>query len=512
MSDNMCIETPILFTPEPLSCEPEPASIPPTSATLAASSDATPPPALPSLPSRPVLNLSDYTGLIASRAARGSGSPARPLTQTNPLAFSALAMLPVACSSNEGSFPTGDSGGTSSDGGGIPDAGAGGDGGTGGDTGVGGDGGTGGGDGGVGPYLPGTPVAHDTTPCGADGFTPDIDQDYGVCANYTTNTHHLFTWDPNTAGALSSLVTLNYAPDQVLHSSSGVYFITNYGNATEMPPVPAGMAMVDTGLGMQSQVAFPNFVLPGSTATSNGNFVTSVKPTQPKGLVEVGDRVFVATSNGVPNTGDPLQSYYNPGTVAIFSQSSGNWYHFLTTTDFNPTSVAYANDRVYVVNSGDINAARTPVVSSPSSIDVINPTTLEIVQNIPLGNVGAGIHGEAVVSSDGSTMVLGTGDNSGRLIVVDLMAGTSREITVTTGSQVFLTGVSIDPTGRFVYVGNFNDGTMYVVDLTTDTVVDSEVLDTNTTDFSGISDGLYQGMSVFMGVGPQIMRVPLVTP
>lgn len=457
--------------------------------------------AAPQPDSRVVLNLSDYTAQIAGRAAQGSGSPARSLTQTNPLAFSALAMLPVACSGGGGGG--GDTG--------ITDGGTGGsDSGTGGDTGVGGDSGTGGSDGGTVQTF-GTASIHDTVPCATYGYIPDLAGAFGVCGDFVPSPHHLFSWDPSTAGAVSSLMVLNSEPFQAMLSSSGDYYITNIGDPLTMPAIPAGLTVANPGMGSQSQYVFPTFTLPSSQTASDGSSVSSLDPSHARGLAEVGNRIFVATANKVPNAGNPAQSYFNPGTVAVFDRTTGTFTDFILTTDYNPNSIVAAGGRVYVVNGGDYNPDRVPPIAGPSSIDVIDPDTLEVVQNIPLGNVAAGIPGEAAVSADGSTMALTTADNSGNIVVVDLEAGTSREVSVTAAASVSLTGISLDPTGRYAYVGSFNDGVLYLVDLDTDTVVDSEPVDTMPADFFGITHVLQQGVDVFVSVGNQVMRVPVMT-
>jgi len=510
MSGNVCLDPTPFYSAETLTCENSHSGEGNPPETTAQAPKAAQARSLVAARPRPVLNLDDYSSLIASRAASGSSAPERPLSQSNPLAYSLLSLLPVACGNGSVPFPTNetDSGSNGGTDGGTPPV----DAGNGGDTGTGGtDGGT---DGGVDPSdpTPGMAVSHDTTPCGADGTITDLDDGVGVCANFTDSTHHLYTWDPSTGGALASVVPLSYAPDQVLQSSSTLFFITNHGDASAMPAILPGMAIIDSGMGFQQQQIFPNVVLPPLSTDSAGSSVSTVSPSFPKGLVESGDRIFVATSN-LMTQAEAVNNYFNPGTVLIYSKSSGNWIHSLATTGYNPTSVGEIGGNIYVVNSGDINPARVPTVNSPSSIDIIDPSTLEIIQSIDLGNVAAGISGEIAVSSDGNTMVLPTGDNSGRLIVVDLSGTTpsSREITVTTGTQVFLNGVTFHPSSdRYIYAGNFNDGNLYTVDLDTDMVVGTpQNLDADTSDFSGISDGLTSGASLFMGVGPAIMRLPL---
>lgn len=362
--------------------------------------------------------------------------------------------------------------------------------------------------------FPGNPSFHDTLPCGREGFTSDLDETYGVCTNYATNDHHLFQWNPSKSGEIASLLSLSYAPDQVLRVATGEYFITHYGNTAALPPVGAGLAVVNTETGFQLHKSFPSIALASPGLTSAGSPISQIKPSQPKGLVEVGNRIYVATSNGVVNLAEPSQSYYNPGTVLIYDRENSDWFHNIRTTDFNPTGILYRNNKIYVVNSGDINASRNPVATSPSSVDVIDPGTVEIVENIPLGTVGAGIHGELAISSDGKKIVLATGDNSGRMIVVDLESKSVREIFVVTGGPALLTGVSLHESNQFAYVGNFNDGNLYTVDLESGKVIEiaTRTLDSDTGDAQGISDGLVSGGILYVGLGSDIFQLPLTVP
>jgi hypothetical protein len=415
------------------------------------------------------------------------------------------------------------------------------------------DGSISGGDSGVAPPILDQAVLWTTTPCGSPGYISDLDEGVGVCTQVTPNQYHLFSWNSQNQGSgdagASTMLELGFVPDQVLKGSNGKYFITHYGASSTLPP---GLAVVDPSGAMQDQLPFTQVVLGAPLANSKGDMVIQIDPTFPKGMAQVGNRLFIATSNfvidGIVREATPdggttliLNTHFNPGTVLIFNTASDSWEHYLTSTDFNPTSVAAINGKIYVVNTGDVNPTRSPIATTPSSIDVINPQTLQIERNIPLGipgyrnadagspngmdasmeggistdagvagpreNLAAGIQGEIAVSSDGKTLVLPTGDNSGRLIVVEVASGSSRSITVATGTKVLLTGVTFHPSDQFVYVGNFNDGKIYTVDIRNGQVVNHQTLDNNTTDLMGISDGLWQSASVFMGVGPQVYRL-----
>ena len=549
MSATICLDPRANYNFTTLTCETQPdqpAGPIPNQESLASFSVAALSPSAPRAKS-----LEDFKKVLLPIAASGSGLPK---SQFNPFSLSLFAFLPFGCGDSNSSnlFKKNEKYDASTGSGGENSGGTGGTGGatagTGGSSGSSAiDGGDGGADSGSteGILEPGIPFA--TTPCGSDGTIPDLDQDVGVCANYSEDKHHLFSWDPENMstmdGGSNSILQLGFAPDQVLKGTNGKYFITHHGDLSAVPPSPTGLAVIDTAQSMQSQVDFSKIVLGSSKPTSSGTTTTQVSPSFPKGLAQVGQRLFIATSNLVTRA-LAKDNYYNPGTVLIFNTQLGTWEHFLTTTDFNPTSLAVVNGKVYVVNSGDINPARdgAQLVTTPSSIDVINPQTLVIEKNIPLGmppsgtmdggmpkpmdgsaagmmdgstpttpsreNVAAGIQGEIALSPDGQTLVLPTGDNSGRLIVLDLTTQSTRYITVATGEKVLLTGLSFHPAGEYLYVGNFNDGKIYTIDLKTGQVDDQQSLDSDTTNFSGISDGLWQGGAVFMGVGPEIYRIP----
>lgn len=553
MSSNVCLDPRPFYNFTHLSCEAPEA--PPEASTKSPDLLLAGQPVHPGSPvslAPQLRGLEHFTSQILQRASVGT-SPAK--VESIPSALPPLPFLLTGCGSSEDKnlFKNTDDSGVSAGTGGSS---TGGSSGTGGTAGTGGSSGNGARDGGIQdseagapPSVPGQAELWSTTPCGSDGTIPDLDQDVGVCANYTEDRHHLFSWNSQNSGSGdggvgNSILELGFAPDQVLRDSSGKYFITHHGDPLAIPPSPTGLAVVDTGLALQDQVDFTQILLAAPMATSEGAMVIQFRPSFPKGLAQSGDRLFIATSNLVPRV-DPTENYFNPGTILIFNTASSSWEHYLTTTDFNPTSMALINGKIYVVNSGDVNPARNggQTVTTPSSIDVINPRTLEIEKNIPLGgpgnlipaidggveggnispmdggmdagssgareNFAAGIHGEIAISPDGKTIVLPTGDNSGRLIVVDVESETARQISVTTGTKVLLTGLAFHPSSEVLYAGNFNDGKIYTVDLKNGHVVGDQVLDSVTTDFSGISDGLWQSASVFMGVGPEIYRLPV---
>ncbi|HKX11635.1 MAG TPA: hypothetical protein VJP40_00685 [bacterium] len=331
-------------------------------------------------------------------------------------------------------------------------------------------------------------------PCGNQGMITDLDDGLGVCANYVSGDHHLFSWSASSAGA-TSIIPLTNAPDQVLRGADGAIYISTHQNP--------GLSVVRPSPGSESHYAFPTSIAL-SGQSSSGRVLSSTRPGFPKGLVEIDGRLFVATSNY-----DEAHSDFQPGTVLAFDPSD-HAYSALPTSAFNPTGVAEANGRLLVVNSGAID--RNGQVTSDGSFDVFNPNTFELEASLPLGRRGAGLAGEIALSADGNRAILPTADNSGRLIVVDWASSQVRELDLRaagiSGSRIFFSNLQVSADGNFAVVSNFNDGRVYTVDLNQGTLVGSSLgVDAQTNDFNGLSDGLRLGAEYFVGFGPEVLRL-----
>ncbi|HKY63468.1 MAG TPA: hypothetical protein VJR29_08625 [bacterium] len=413
------------------------------------------------------------------RMIRSALADARPVQKPelgSPLAYGlwglAGSVLPVACSSHPPLEADGDSGGSD------------------------GSGGSGGTDGGRPAAAPSfaTFSRQALAPCGNDGMITDLDDGLGVCANYVNGDHHLFAWNVASPNA-QSLIGLTYPPDQVLRGSDGAIYITTHQNP--------GLAVVRPSPGQESHFAFPT-ALALSGQSSSGRNLTSIRPAFPKGLVEIGDRIFVATSNY-----DEAAADFQPGTVLAFDPFTQE-YSQLPTSAFNPTGVAEADGRLLVVNSGAID--RHGQVTSEGSLDVFNPNTFELETSLPLGRRGAGLAGEIALSSDGRRALLPTADNSGRLILVDWPTSRVREIDLRAagigGERIFFSNLQVSADGNFAVVSNFNDGRIYTVDLNQGTIVGSSLgVDPLTNDINGLSDGFRLGAEYFVGFGPEVLRL-----
>lgn len=471
MSEKICFD-PTAYRPQALVCEAAPLAVPADASPVSSPREA--PQALP-LPSGSPL----HHGLLANRRtlarqAFPEAPRARAIWEESPLAFSAFSMLPVACSSHPTDAPedepTGDGGGSSTGDAGTPDA----------------------------PAPAPAFIAqgsHSESPCGVGSMITDLDEDFGVCANYGTGNHHLFRWNPLAAGAATSIITLSFPPDQILALAGGDILITTHGTP--------GLSWVNPTDSVEGHYPFPAS-LPISGTTSSGRSVSAVVPTFPKGLVELNGDIFIATSNLDTTIGD-----YLPGTVLRYHPSTSTWQH-LRTSGFNPTSMAEAGGRLLVVSSGAMD--RNGTVTTPSVLDIFDPASGALLRTVPLGQNGAGLSGEMALSADQKTLVLGTADNSGRLVVVDLEDEVARQINLRSqlGSpaRLFFSQIQVRPDGRYAFVSNFNDGRSYVVDLTTGTLTASGVVsDDDTADAVGLGDAWLRGGDLFLSKGSSILRL-----
>lgn len=181
----------------------------------------------------------------------------------------------------------------------------------------------------------------------------------------------------------------------------------------------------------------------------------------------VGSRLFIATANLKPDL------TYNPGTVlACDLDAAGSMnldanekivnFNSITTTDFNPTGMTLLpSGELLVLNSGDFTA------NPKSSLDRINPSGLQVVRNIPLGNFTAQVGSELATSDDGNTAFIGTASVltpkpvwAGTFAVANLVSGAVETI-VFDGFRFIQTPQIL---GGRVYVGDFNTGQVVVWD------------------------------------------------
>ncbi|MCC6273520.1 MAG: hypothetical protein IT572_08640 [Deltaproteobacteria bacterium] len=471
MSQEICIDPRSYYLETPQVCEaphdtaPMVAPAGPTAGDTFVSAPPPPPPA-----SRPVVRDSEAFRQALLRDAFGVLPRRETPRWDSPAAYSLWALFPAACNSRPPLHE--DAGGDSSEGG------------------------SDGGNGETPPTLSLTGfTTHDTAPCGAAGSVTDLDEGLGVCANYATNDHHLFSWDPARPGAAASIIPLTYAPDQVLRAADGEIFITTHQNP--------GLAAVRPEEGSESHHPFPASI-PTLAHSSRGRALGAIRPAYPKGLVEIEGQVFIATSNY-----DEVHDDYQPGTVLAFQRATGN-FGVLSTSGYNPTSVGVADGRLLVVSSGAVD--RNGLATTDGFLDIFDPLSHNLLRSIPLGRRGAGVSGEISLSPDGRTAYLPTADNSGRILAVNLDTGTLREISMTaagvSGARIFFPSLQVGEDGRYGVAANFNDGKVYPLDLTSGTLSFPPLaVDDNTADGEGLSDGLRIGAEYFVGMGPRLLRL-----
>ena len=113
------------------------------------------------------------------------------------------------------------------------------------------------------------------------------------------------------------------------------------------------------------------------------------------------------------------------------------------------------NTNLLVLNSG------SPLGNTRASLDRVDMATERIVQTIPLGPLGAQLCGEIALTPDGSEAVIGTSDDSGRLLFVNLASG-SVTVQNLPGSR-FHSSLQMNPVRGWLYVTDFNSGTVSVI-------------------------------------------------
>lgn len=172
---------------------------------------------------------------------------------------------------------------------------------------------------------------------------------------------------------------------------------------------------------------------------------------------------------------------YNPGAVLAFdvdpvTKALSNGVVFRT-TDFNPTALTRVRtargELILCTSSGTFGAGT-------SSIDVIDPVSLQLKATIPLGRRDAA--GPIVVSKDGRRGYLGS-QAAAEVYVLDLSnlgdelqnpTTTARPARYlggytlpTTGGFAYVSGLALSHSGTYLYAVNFNQSELFVIDLTT---------------------------------------------
>lgn len=249
-----------------------------------------------------------------------------------------------------------------------------------------------------------------------------------TCAEpQTGDRNHLFRFDPD--AALPSL-----AQDEFNFEALAGRKLSNFvrRGTTNRAVVTANDGFYQLTLG---STAAPRFIEYPSGVTFGG------------GALYHGAKLYIAAANL-----DEASLAYGDGKLLVYNLDGSNWVIDtpplqIPTSRRNPTGVALrgANELV-VLNSGDFSS------SSRASIDIINTASNTVARTIQLGALTAQVSSQIALTSDGRTAVIGTSDQSGRVLFVDLETGEVSSPLVL-GGTTFHSSVKIDQ--NLVYVTDF---------------------------------------------------------
>jgi YVTN family beta-propeller protein len=166
-------------------------------------------------------------------------------------------------------------------------------------------------------------------------------------------------------------------------------------------------------------------------------------------VVESGSRLYFADTGdsnvAVINAAKLTPSNYNPAEVVI---NSGLFPEDLAVT-------AHDAGEIWVADTGPQTST-----GSPSGVSVISTATRSVVASIPL----SGATQQIVFSPDGQLVYVTT--SSGLFVIATVSRHVVDEVTGLDDPH----GVAVSPNGDDVYVTNAGNGTVSVIDTTTDTV------------------------------------------
>ncbi|MFH1830686.1 MAG: hypothetical protein ABH871_07925 [Pseudomonadota bacterium] len=196
---------------------------------------------------------------------------------------------------------------------------------------------------------------------------------------------------------------------------------------------------------------------------------STITPAFPAGITRIGNRLFISTANYIQNQTPAITA---PGTVQAFEVNANrtltNIGHFVT-TGFNPTGLSNRNDdELIVVNSGVIDIIdATGVPQTDASIDIVDPETLTIKSNIPIGLAALSPYGMAI-TIDGSRGFVGSAAY-GHVYEIDLinkqvLRGIDDPIYATEGSD-YITAVALLKDDSYLFAASFEQSSVIPFDL-----------------------------------------------
>jgi hypothetical protein len=291
----------------------------------------------------------------------------------------------------------------------------------------------------------------------------------------------------------------------VIHHEKDLAFVTTSGE-TE------GVWLFDPADDFRYLTSFTytgsQFALPDPAEDSEGNPVSSVKPTFTAGAALMNGKLYIPTSNYTLTGSAPV---CDPGTVKIVGLDDSvdpPAFTFLpppdviVTSDFNPTEVTPLDDRILLVTNTGVLAIRDAngVPLTDGSVDVVDTELDCIVANYPLGPASpsftrAGIAeqpqeddevvlrgylGSAAYNHVYELDLTGLDEYLGScpepeeipMLYSKVLAGANNPIRATNepaNSPNFIVQAAVSPDGTRAYASGFNSGTLAILELETDT-------------------------------------------
>lgn len=209
---------------------------------------------------------------------------------------------------------------------------------------------------------------------------------------------------------------------------------------------------------------------PGSSSTPTITPPLSPTPiiVDPKGMLSdpARDHIFLV-SNGDNTVDVYVESTLTPKGIPVRKILVGN----------KPFGIGMVNDKVYVANFGG---------SKPSSVSVINPTTLTVAKTIPLSSCGNEATHLAVNPNTGRVYI--AMHASGTVAVIDSITDTLARC-IGVGRGPF--GITAHPASNSIFVGHRDSFDLWRIDGTTEVAL-------KVVDWSG---GQNAGAAFYVGVG-----------
>lgn len=197
--------------------------------------------------------------------------------------------------------------------------------------------------------------------------------------------------------------------------TDGEGWLTTSGHELVVPFDPSAGAAIPVVFEGTARLSVPTaWTLSGAFTKSNGQAISSFATNFTSGVLRVGGRLLVATSNFAQVGSNPVM---NPGTVLLFDVAEDELGRlvvaradpaFAITSDPNPSALTLLpSGLVAVTNSGRIRLGTPPAALGPASVDLLDPASGVVVASIPLGNAGLAFR-ELALDASGSVAFAGS--------------------------------------------------------------------------------------------------------